>query len=80
MSLSNVWSRVLRRSALARRRQQTQKPARQRRSLVPRLELLEDRTVLSTLTIVQNKDLRSAVRRPSRAASPQHAGSTSSIR
>src|SRR6266852_1220294 len=57
MSLSNAWSRVLRRPALARRRQQThRKPARQGRSFVPRLELLEDRTVLSTLTVTNSAD------------------------
>src|SRR5713226_8317650 len=57
MSLPKVWTHVLRRSALARRRQQThRKPARQGRSFVPRLELLEDRTVLSTLTVTNPAD------------------------
>ncbi len=57
MSLPNVWSRVLRRSASWRRRQQTlRKPARQGRSFVPRLELLEDRTVLSTLIVTNPAD------------------------
>src|SRR5713226_10481530 len=57
MSLPKVWTHVLRRSALARRRQQThRKPARQGRSFVPRLELLENRTVLSTLTVTNPGD------------------------
>src|SRR5712692_8995742 len=57
MSLSNVFSRVLRRRAYSRRRQQTiRKPARQERSFVPRLEFLEDRTVLSTLTVTNPAD------------------------
>src|SRR5262249_2932873 len=67
MSLSNVFSRVLRRSASSRRRQQTlRKPSRQGRSFVPRLKLLEDRTVLSTLTVTSpadngNGSLRAAI-------------------
>src|SRR5438552_3665117 len=57
MSLPNVLSRVLCRRASSRRGQQTHlKPARQRRSLVPRLEFLEDRTVLSTLTVTNPAD------------------------
>src|SRR5216683_2750386 len=57
MSLPNVLSRVLRRSASSRRRQQSHlKPARQGQSFVPRLELLEDRTVLSTLTVTNPAD------------------------
>src|SRR5262249_34324637 len=57
MSLPILWSRVLRRSASSRRRQHTlRKPARQGRSFVPRLELLEDRTVLSTLTVTNSAD------------------------
>src|SRR5713101_7862258 len=57
MSLPNLWSRVPRRSAALRRLQQTlRKPARQGRSFVPRLELLEDRTVLSTLTVTNPAD------------------------
>src|SRR6266852_4867962 len=57
MSLPNLWSRVLRRSASSRRRQKTlRKPDRQGRSFVPRLELLEDRTVLSTLTVTNPAD------------------------
>src|SRR5712692_10972088 len=57
MSLPNVWTRVLRRSASSRRRQQAiRKPARLGRSYVPRLEPLEDRTVLSTLTVTNPAD------------------------
>src|SRR6266852_4956097 len=53
----NLWSRLLCRSASSRRRQQTlRKLARQGRSFVPRLELLEDRTVLSTLTVTNPAD------------------------
>ena len=57
MSLPNVWTRVLRRRASWRRRQQTQRqPAHLGRSLVPRIELLEDRTVLSTWTVTNPAD------------------------
>src|SRR5437879_13754988 len=57
MSLPNVWSRVLRRSASSRRLQQTlRKPARLGRRFVPRLEPLEGRTVLSTLTVTNPAD------------------------
>src|SRR5207253_5347924 len=57
MSLSIVLSRVLRRRASSRRRQQTYlKPARQGQSFVPRIELLEDRTVPSTLTVTNPAD------------------------
>src|SRR5260370_15718459 len=57
MSLPNMWNRVLRGRALSRRRQQTlRKPARLGRSFVPRLEPLEDRTVLSTLTVTNPAD------------------------
>src|SRR5262249_51206929 len=57
MSLPNVWTRVLRRRASWRRRQQTQRqPAHRGRSFVPRLESLEDRTVLSTLKITSLAD------------------------
>src|SRR6266849_2582167 len=57
MSLPNLWNRVLRGRASRRRRQQTQRqPARLWRSFVPRLEQLEDRTVLSTLTVTNPAD------------------------
>src|SRR5437870_9559569 len=57
MSVPNVLSRLLRPSASSRRRQQTHlKSARQRRSFVPRLERLEDRTVLSILTVTNPAD------------------------
>jgi hypothetical protein len=57
MSLPNLWNRVLRRRASSRRRQQTHRqPTRLWRSFVPRLEPLEDRTVLSTLTVTNPAD------------------------
>src|SRR5260370_23516299 len=56
MSFPNVWNRVLRRAALSRRQETHPKRARQGRSFVPRLELLEDRTVLSTLTVTNPAD------------------------
>jgi hypothetical protein len=57
MSLPNVLSRVLRRRASSRRRQQPHlKPAHRGRSFVPRLERLEDRTVLSTWTVANPSD------------------------
>src|SRR6202011_3499474 len=57
MSLPNLWNRVLRRRASSRRRQQPHRqPARLGRSFVPRLEPLEDRTVLSTLTVTDPAD------------------------
>src|SRR6202011_3078237 len=56
-SLPNMWNRVLRGRASSRRRQQTlRQPARLERSFVPRLEPLEDRTVLSTLTVTNPAD------------------------
>ena len=57
MSLPNLWNRVLRGRASSRRRQQTHRqPTRLWRSFVPRLEPLEDRTVLSTLTVTNPAD------------------------
>src|SRR5262249_21154357 len=57
MSLPHPWDPGLRGRASSRRRQQTQRqPARLGRSFVPRLELLEDRTVLSTLTVTNPAD------------------------
>src|SRR5712691_4688912 len=57
MSLPNLWSRVPRCSESSRRRQQTlRKPARRGRSFVPRIEPLEDRTVLSMLTVTNPAD------------------------
>ena len=57
MSLPNVWTRMLHRRASSRRRQQTHpQPARLGRLFVPRLEQLEDRTVLSTLTVTNPGD------------------------
>src|SRR5437870_3858394 len=57
MSLPNLWNRVLRGRASSPRRQQTHRqPARLGRSFVPRLEPLEDRTVLSTLTVTNPAD------------------------
>jgi hypothetical protein len=56
MFLTNVLRRVLRRSISPRRQQTHRKPARQGRSFVPRLEFLEDRTVLSTLTVTSVAD------------------------
>jgi hypothetical protein len=52
MSLSTMWNRLLR----PRRQLLLCKPARQRRAFVPRLEGLEDRTVLSTLTVTNPAD------------------------
>ena len=51
MLLTNVLNRVMRRSTSPRRRQMGGKLARRGRSFSPKLELLEDRTVLSTLTV-----------------------------
>src|SRR5437660_7387777 len=56
MSLTNVLHRVMSRSASSRRRQPLWKAARLGRSFVPRLEPLEDRTVLSTLTVTNPAD------------------------
>ena len=57
MSLPNLWNRVLRERRSSRRRPQTQRqPVRLGRSFVPRLEPLEDRTVLSTLTVANPAD------------------------
>src|SRR5260370_2330726 len=57
MCVPNVWGGVRGSWGLSRRQQQTHlKPARQGRSFVPRLELLEDRTVLSTLTVTNPAD------------------------
>src|ERR1700736_3334612 len=57
MSLPNMWNRVLRGRASSRRRQQTHRqPTRLGRSFVPRLEPLEDRMVLSTLTVTNPAD------------------------
>ena len=49
MLLTNAWSRVMLRPAAPCRPQTRRRPAVQRRSFVPRLEILEDRTVLSTV-------------------------------
>src|SRR5262245_38528733 len=49
MLLTNVWNRMMRRQAALRRRQTHRKPARQGRSFMPILEILEDRNVLSTV-------------------------------
>jgi hypothetical protein len=57
MLLTNVLSRLLRRPASLHRRQKTHwKPAPQVRSFMPRLEMLEDRTVLSTWTVTSPGD------------------------
>jgi hypothetical protein len=56
MSLPNVWSRLLRRRGSSRRQQTLRKAARQGRAFVPKLELLEERTVLSTLTVTNPAD------------------------
>jgi len=58
MSFPNVLNRVMRRSALPRhRRQRTHgELAPQRRSFMVRLEILEDRTVLSTWTVTNPAD------------------------
>src|SRR5262245_23357122 len=57
MSLPNVWTRMLRGRATSRRRQQThRRPAHLRRFFLPKLESLEDRTVLSTLTVTNPAD------------------------
>ncbi len=57
MSHANVLSRVMHRSASSHRRQKTHRePAPRVRLFVPRLEILEDRTVLSTLTVTSPAD------------------------
>jgi hypothetical protein len=58
MFLTKMLSRVVRRWAPPRhRRQKThRRPARQVRSFMPRLEILEDRTVLSTWTVTSAGD------------------------
>src|SRR5262249_54785902 len=57
MSLPNLWTRVLRRRASWRHRQQRHRqPAHLWRSFVPSLKPLEDRTVLSTLTVTNPAD------------------------
>jgi hypothetical protein len=57
MLLTNVWSRWLRHAAPSCRRQKThRKPAHFGRSFLPRLEILEDRTVLSTVTVTNAAD------------------------
>jgi hypothetical protein len=57
MLLTNVLSRLLRGSVSLHRRHKThRKPAHQVRSFLPRLEILEDRTVLSTLMVTSFAD------------------------
>ncbi len=57
MSLPNLWNRVLRGRASSRRRQQTHpQPVRLGRCFVPRLESLEDRTLLSIWTVTNPAD------------------------
>src|SRR6516165_2698205 len=56
MLLPNLLHRVLRRATSPRRRHTPAKPARPGGSFVPRLEVLEDRTVLSTWTVTSPAD------------------------
>ncbi len=57
MSFTNLWNRLMRRSASSRRPQKTfRKPVRYGRPFAPRLEILEDRTVLSTWTVTNPAD------------------------
>src|SRR6516165_1256760 len=56
MLLPNLLHRVLRRATSPRRRHTPAKPARPGGSFVPRLEFLEDRTVLSTWTVTNPAD------------------------
>jgi hypothetical protein len=56
MLLTNVLSRVIRRAAPPSRQKAHQKPAHFGRSFVPRLEILEDRTVLSIWTVTSPAD------------------------
>src|SRR5438105_206391 len=56
MSIPNLWTRVLRGRASPHRRQIHRQPAHLWRSFLPRLEPLEDRTALSTLTVMSPAD------------------------
>jgi hypothetical protein len=63
------------------RKSRQRRPASQRSSFVPRLEPLEDRTVLSTLTALNNPDrgtgsLRDAIAGPSSTTRPWEAVAT----
>src|SRR5262249_20239756 len=56
MSLSNVLSRMMCRRMASRRQRAHRTSAHPRRWLVPRLETLEERTVLSTWTVTSPAD------------------------
>src|SRR5215831_15249170 len=56
MLLTNVWNRMMRRPVAPRRQQTQRKRSPHRRSFLPRLEMLEDRTVPSTLTVTSPAD------------------------
>src|SRR5262249_46463146 len=56
MSLTNVWNRMMRRPAAPRRQKAHRTSASPKRWFPPRLEVLEDRTVLSTLTVTSPAD------------------------
>jgi hypothetical protein len=72
MSLTNVLSRLMRRSAPSRhRREKTHmKPAPDGRSFLPGLEFLEDRTVLTTWTVTSPADSGDGSLRAMIAATP----------
>jgi hypothetical protein len=56
MSRTNVWNLMLRRSVSSRHRGIHRQPAVTRQSFLPRIEILEDRTVLSTWTVTRPAD------------------------
>ena len=56
MLLTNVWGRMLGRAALPRRPRASQPPIGWGRTVVPRLEPLEERTVLSTWMVTSTAD------------------------
>src|SRR6516225_9845530 len=56
MSLTNVWNRMVRRPAMPRRRKAHRTPAFSGRRFLPQIEILEQRTVLSTWTVTSPAD------------------------
>src|SRR6516165_5841274 len=56
MTLTNVWNQLMHRPAMPRREKARRTPAFSGRRFMPHIEILEDRTVLSTWTVTSPAD------------------------